>query len=195
MNSGWKAVFDTSILIVIGYSCITTVFYVSFDTKISPTLKFIDYGVTFFFFCDFVFNFFQEYQDKETFMKIRDHKKIAVRYFKSGWMMLDFIATFPFDDIADVLYTRLIRLTRLSKMIALLDIGRVKRLIKSYFENSTRADRMQSQYIAMYTYKIFRLIVIVFLITYFIGCFWWLIVRYINNDKDIERSNTFIHSN
>jgi len=44
----------------------------------------------------------------------------------------------------------------------------------------------------MYTYKIFRLIVIVFLITYFIGCFWWLIVRYINNEEDIKASNTFI---
>lgn len=31
MNSTWKTFFDTSILVVIGYSCATSVFYVSFD--------------------------------------------------------------------------------------------------------------------------------------------------------------------
>ena len=75
---------------------------------------------------------------------------------------MDFIATFPFDAVfkADVIYTRLIRLTRLSKLIAMLDTSRINRIIKSYFENSTRADRLQSQYMFMYTYKIFRLVVI-----------------------------------
>lgn len=33
MSSQWKAVFDTSILIVIGYSCFTTVLYISFEIK------------------------------------------------------------------------------------------------------------------------------------------------------------------
>ena len=67
---------------------------------------------------------------------------------------MDFIATFPFDAVfkADVIYTRLIRLTRLSKLIAMLDTSRINRIIKSYFENSTRADRLQSQYMFMYTY-------------------------------------------
>ena len=47
----------------------------------------------------------------------------------------------------------------------------------------------------MYSYKIFRLIIIVFMITYFIGCFWWLIVRYLNTQVDIDNENTFIQSN
>jgi len=76
----------------------------------------------------------------------------------------------------------------------MLDTSRFNRIIKSYFENSTRADRLQSQYMFMYTFKIFRLVVIVFMITYFIGCFWWLIVRYINTDGDKEKGNTFISS-
>lgn len=44
----------------------------------------------------------------------------------------------------------------------------------------------------MYSYKIFRLIIIVFMITYLIGSFWWLIIKNINNDEDIDNSNTFI---
>lgn len=47
----------------------------------------------------------------------------------------------------------------------------------------------------MYSYKIFRLIIIVFMITYIIACFWWLLVRYVNTEEDIERGNTFIISN
>ena len=78
--------------------------------------------------------------------KIRDHKKIAMNYIKSGWMFLDLLATFPFDWFfaQDVLFTRLIRLTRLSKLISLLDNSKFKKIIKSYFDNSQRADRIQS---------------------------------------------------
>ena len=61
-------------------------------------------------------------------------------------MILDFFATFPFDAIFgdDLIFVRLIRLTRLSKLIAIFDISRMKRIIKSYYENSTRSDRLQS---------------------------------------------------
>ena len=38
-NAEWKAVFDTFNLIVIGYSCMTTVFFVTFDMKIPLTMK------------------------------------------------------------------------------------------------------------------------------------------------------------
>jgi hypothetical protein len=30
------------------------------------------------------------------------------------------------------------------------------------------------------------------MITYFIGCFWWLLARYVNTPEDIEKGNTFI---
>jgi len=92
-------------------------------------------------------------------------------------MFLDFIATFPFDTImGQGQYARLIRLARLTKLVKLLDVGRIKRLVKSYYDQSTRADRIQAQYMMMYSYKIFRLIVIVFMITYIIACFWWFLV-------------------
>lgn len=60
-------------------------------------------------------------------------------------MFLDFIATFPFDVMFDGgTFAKLIRLARLSKLVKLLDIGRIKRLVKSYFDQSTRADRIQA---------------------------------------------------
>lgn len=90
------------------------------------------------------------------------------------------------------MWTKLIRLFRLTKLIALLDISRVKRLIKNYYENSQRADRAQTQQLVMFTYRIFRLIVIVFLFTYLIGSFWFIFVRYINTEEDEKRRMTFI---
>ena len=136
-----------------------------------------------------------EYKDEETFVKVRDIKKIAIRYAKSGWMLVDFLATFPFNLLfEDAVYTRMIRLSRLSKMVAILDVSRVQRMVKSYFDKSTRADRIQTQFILIYNYKIFRLIIIVFMITYLIGSFWWLIVKNVNNIEDVDAGNTFIRT-
>jgi hypothetical protein len=65
-----------------------------------------------------------EYTDPETFQKVRDHKLIAKRYFISGWMVIDFVATFPWDDVVqfdNLVLAKLLRLTRLSRLWALLD--------------------------------------------------------------------------
>ena len=143
MSNPYKALFDNIILIVIGYTCLTTVLFISFDSQKSEMVNNIDYAVTACFAIDIILNLMMEYQDKETFQKVRDHKKIAVKYFKSGWLFLDFVATFPFDLAfnSQAQYTRMIRLMRLSKLIAILDTSRFKRVIKTYYENSTRADR------------------------------------------------------
>lgn len=59
-------------------------------------------------------------------------------------MVLDFLATFPFDAVlGDFVYTKLIRLLRLSKLITLLDINRIKKIIKMFFASSTRSDRLK----------------------------------------------------
>lgn len=44
----------------------------------------------------------------------------------------------------------------------------------------------------MFTYRIFRLIVIVFLFTYLIGSFWFIFVRFINTKEDEDNRMTFI---
>ena len=79
-------------------------------------------------------------------MNVRDHKKIAIRYFKSYWMALDFMATFPFTWFFsdDFVITKLLRLFRLTKLMSLFDVSRIKRLVKSVFEKSTKPDRFQS---------------------------------------------------
>mmetsp|Transcript_8654 Transcript_8654/g.13426 ORF Transcript_8654/g.13426 Transcript_8654/m.13426 type:complete len:143 (+) Transcript_8654:280-708(+) len=142
MNSGWKAIFDTFVLFVVAYSIFTTSLYVSFDPDIPETFELIDEAVFYIFSLDFVLNFFVEFMDQETFLKVRDHKKIAIRYARSGWMFIDFVATFPIDKFlglqTDFIVTKLLRLTRLSRLWALLDLSRVNRLLKQLFESSQR---------------------------------------------------------
>ena len=87
-----------------------------------------------------------EFEDQETFQYVRDHKKIAMKYFKSGWLIIDFVATFPFDKIfnsedkegTNIIMTKMLRLTRLSRIAAIFDLSRVNRLLKQLFESSQR---------------------------------------------------------
>ena len=59
-------------------------------------------------------------------------------------------------------------------------------------QNSSRDEKIVAQYMLLYIYKIFRLIVIAIIITYFIGCFWWY---FCNTQIDIQGQNSFIKFN
>lgn len=122
---------------------------------------------------------------------MRIHKRIARRYIYSGWFFIDFAATFPVGYVtgSNVMWVRLFRLFRLPKLIKILDLSRFNRLLRSLFESSTRQDRIVAQYVLMYVYKIFRLIIIAIIIIYFTGCVWYLIVSSVNTtDADIQAS-------
>ena len=81
----------------------------------------------------------------------------------------------------------------MTKLMNILDPGRCKRAVKAYYESSTRSDRMQQEQQVMYAVKVLRLIIIVVMITYFLGCVWFLLVRsIINFDEDRELRRTFI---
>ena len=140
------------------------------------------------------FNFFMEYQDKDTFELVRNYKKIAKRYLK-GWMTVDFISTFPFDILVPGkgVFARLFRLGRLSKLVKVLDIGRFKRLVKAQFENSTRPDRIQTQQTIMYMFKLFRMMISILILTYIMACAWWAYVKlmYVQENGDVSEV-TFI---
>lgn len=75
-----KSYFDVWILLLVGYSCSTTLFYVAFQ---QPTARFHliwDQTVEIFFYSDFCLNFLQEYVDSDNHQRVRDIKQIANRY-------------------------------------------------------------------------------------------------------------------
>ncbi|CDW72458.1 cation channel family protein [Stylonychia lemnae] len=204
-RSQCKAFFDIWMLILVGYSCFTTIYQyyyidhkysVSFGIEVDGVFSNIDDVVTGFFGMDLLtsntntsqkssmlIDFMMEYQDQETFQMIRDHKKIAKKYIMGGWFFIDFAATFPINYVVggSVLWSRLLRLFRLPQLIKILDLSRFNR-------SSNRQDRIVAQYILMYSYKIFRLIIIAIIITYFVGCFWYLISSNLNSDDNYDQS-------
>ena len=88
--------------------------------------------------------------------------------------------------------TKLFRLFRLPRLIRLIDISRFNQMMKSFFENSSRDEKIIAQYMLMYAYKIFRLVIIAIIITYFIGCFWYFISNQANLSDDNDNGRTFI---
>ena len=145
LESPWKPFFDAMVLLVTAYSCFTTVWLVSFSQTSEGMMKIIDDIVTIIFAFDLVFNCMTEFQDRETFQRIANIKQITMEYAKSGWLFIDFVATFPFNlIISGAFVTRLLRLMRLSKLVKVFDVSRIKRLIKNYFDKSNRADRVQT---------------------------------------------------
>lgn len=182
-----KSYFDVWILLLVGYSCSTTLFYVAFQ---QPTAKFHIYWdmmVEIFFYIDFCLNFLQEYIDPDNHLKVRDIKQIANRYLK-GWFFIDFFSIFPFDVFFSTgVVTKLVRLCRLPRLIKLIDISRFSKLLKSFeSEGGGDVDWIVTQYFALYVYNIVRLIIIALMITYFIGCIIYFISNEANDiaDKD-----------
>ena len=104
-----------------------------------------------------------------------------------GSFLLDFVAVFPLSAIVgtQTLLAKLLRLFRLPRVLKLIDISRFTKLIKSITENMQREERIVALFMFMYIYRIFRLVVIAFFITYFIGCFWFMISDNLNSDYDV----------
>lgn len=77
-------------------------------------------------------------------------------------------------------------------MMKLIDISRFNQLLKSLFESGeAQEERIMLQYFIMYCYKIFRLFIIAFIITYFCGCLWMIIVDQTKNDSPTTFFKTF----
>ena len=182
-DAKWKSVFDVWVLLFVGYSCIWNilVFAFTFDPKVG---FFVLNEVTEWIFrIDFILSFFQAYRHPETYEVIDDYKSIAINYFW-GWFWIDFVSIFPFkeflnsdaeDQAQAVKLFRLFRMPRLGKLI---DINKIKKLLKS-FQGETGDDKqIVKQYLYLYIYNMFRLILIAVILTYFIGCFWfWISVN------------------
>lgn len=127
----YKQFFDVFVLLLVGYSCITTIFAVAFlkEDEKPLSLFIIDWVVEGVFYIDIVLNFLQA---RKTDMNVvtRDLKGIAKIYMTS-WFFIDFISVFPFQLIITThgVATKLLRLFRIPRMIKLLDKQRIKNII------------------------------------------------------------------
>lgn len=83
-------------LILVGYSCVTNVYYVAFSQPTSDLSQIVYWVVECFFYLDFILNFFQGYRNPDNNENIKDFKLIAQKYL-FGWFLIDAVSIFPFN--------------------------------------------------------------------------------------------------
>ena len=153
-----------------------------------------DWFVEVMFYLDFVFCFCQEYKDEETYTVVSDIKKIAKHYIK-GSGLFDLLACIPFELILvrdkssqndKSRLFRLLKLFRVPRLLELLNVDRVKQTINDHYnkilERAVQENIESESYpilkalMLVQIYKIFRLIVIIFTSSYFLGILWHIYV-------------------
>lgn len=77
----------------------------------------------------------------------------------------------------------------------MLDLKKINDLLASLFEGQQRKEKIMIQHFLMYFYKVFRIILIASIVTYFMGCIWYIFSAEANDKKDIDTGNTFNESN
>ena len=185
-----KAIFDIFVLLLVGYSCVMTMYIVSFSPKQeNDVLNIIEKVVEQIFVLDLLLNFITSYKDVETQIVHMELKAIAKNYIFHGWFFVDFVSVFPFNVFLPTgQVTKLLRLARLPRLIKMIDISQFQKAIQTLTTNQSRDEQILAQYMILYVYKIFRLIIIAIIITYFIGCFWFLFCSIqFNNLKEIYK--------
>jgi len=145
-DSQWKAIFEVFILLLVGYSCVTSMLYTAFVTPSNSHIKIFEEVVEYLFMLDLTSNFFHSYVDQDTYEEVKDLKLIGRKYIYKGWFFIDFISVFPFKWFISsnkTILTKLLRLLRLPRLIKLIDISRFKKLIKSFGgKNESRDEKI-----------------------------------------------------
>lgn len=179
-DNRYKAIFDVVILFFVLYSCVTSMYYVAFETIDNKAVMILDEILEYIFWFDLLLNFLHSYIDPDTLKPVLELKEIAINYISPtrGWFLIDFISVFPFKEVfqggnaGEI--TKLFRLFRLPRLWKLIDIQRFKNIVQQLSSGGeSREQNIQMQYVMLYVYKIVRLIIMAIIITYFIGCFWW----------------------
>ena len=199
-DSDWKTVFDIIMLFASVYSTFSQAYYAAFGPpdvvyfemaqQSITVIKFIDETVELLFYLDFIFCFLQEYKDEETYTIVSDIKKIAKHYVK-GSCVFDLLACLPLDRILgsqkeDTRLYRLLKLFRVPRLLELLNVDRIKQTINDHYnkilqtavENNVESKSypILKALMLVQIYKIFRLIIIIFTSSYFLGILWHILV-------------------
>ena len=90
-----KSYFDAFVLLLVGYSCITSLYNTVFTPPTSYAMVTWNWIVEGFFYADLILSFFHAYLDAHHNVVVKDLKSI-VKHYLSGWFIIDLVAVFPF---------------------------------------------------------------------------------------------------
>jgi len=119
-------------ILLVGYSTISTIFYVSFEVEETRTLKAVEGIVFCFFLLEIIFRFVTSYEDPKTNEEVSNLSKIAYNYIFSGRFVIDAVATIPYQFFASY-YWVLLRELRIFRITALFDLLDIQRYSKVFY--------------------------------------------------------------
>ena len=203
-NSKLKNIFDIIVLILVNASSLIILYDVCYKDYESEDYFEINFTETFFYYIIeilfaiyIILQFFQTFQDKNKLIEVRSFKRIAKRYLKF-WFYIDFISIIPFELMISkedfYNYFKLFRLLRLPKFIQTIDVKRFDNLMGNIITQRNKENgnkKLKLLFNIRYIFKIIRLIIMASIITYILGCFWYIYCYYIylyridfNDDED-----------
>lgn len=125
---------DLTSMILIIYSCITIPYRLSFESPSAGAYKVIDSFVDTLFMIDMGITFRTGIKPADNL--ITKPVEIAKSYM-TGWFVPDFMSSFPFDVVLDLLFdaadpaaARVLKIIRLGRMLKILRMVRLQRLLK-----------------------------------------------------------------
>jgi hypothetical protein len=173
-------IYDAIMLVVISYSCIMSAYFVMFEFIKDPSYWMaLEHACFGFFAFDIIFNFMRQFRDIDgTF--VTSHQRILSRYFMSGWLLIDLVATFPFYALGSdsTLVFKMIRLVRLPRIIRIFSVKTFKKNLNLFVRGNTRTARITSRITVRKTYSIVRLVLLALVTCYFITALFYIFVKY-----------------
>jgi hypothetical protein len=119
------------------YNIYGNAYFAAFGISDNIKIVIINQAVETMLLMDIIFTFCQEYLDEETYKIVSDIKLIAMHYLK-GTFIFDFLAWIPFEYIFyenhHVRLFRLLKLLRVPRLAALINVDNFKQLINEYYD-------------------------------------------------------------
>lgn len=104
--------------------------------------------------------------------------KLIARNYLRGWFIIDLVCIAPIQLISrdhKDNSIKLLRLPRLLRMFKLMNIKTIKRLLKQLQGEIKTTEQIVTLQTSMFMYKMIRLLLMMIVLTYFMGCIWYII--------------------
>ena len=199
------------ILMIVFFSVISTLFaayFACFGPPADDWIIVIDLIMEVCFALDIVRNFFMQYTDpREPRKPIRDFYRIAKNYFKGSFLYdLIAISAWPLQyalsdsydpETASLIY--LLRLFRLGKIVILMDLQKFTQTVRNFYRaklnhnianNKYKSDKtvdnnkIMTQIFLIKGFQVFRLIVFILILSYFLGTLWFVMTKHSTHSED-----------
>ena len=174
-------------------TCFLTPFNLAFYDYLETILWYtiFNYVIDGLFAVDILINFNSVIID-DNYVQIDDRKEIA-KFYLSGWFFIDFLAVIPFEPIMTWFQgasndtgnvNSMVRITRVSKLYKLVKITRLIRMFKALKHRKKVMKKVKTVLKTGQEFeRLFFFLLILVLMSHFIGCMWIFIAKAIY-DKD-----------